>query len=552
MTNCINRLVVVFTLLVLLSTLFSCEKKQQIPREELIIGVSQDYRSTDVYSHKGFNCLVFQPLVKTDEKGKITPLLAESWELSEDGKHYLFHLRKDVTFSDGTPVTAYQVKESMFYKKTRGRKRGPERKVRGETQKGAEGKKSWESDAKDINPEYSTFDNERYNLPRWYCFESIDVIDDHTLQFNLPQPYTLFLNELATTHAYPVLKVDDSEEVTGYIGTGPYKIDEHKRTQYMILVKNLNYWQGEVGINRIRLKVIHDADTRAIALEAGEIDMTGYDHFDKIPNESVARLRNLPDITTRTMSALDQPSVSYIVINYNKEVFKNPDVRKAIALAINRKEIDKVMAETGRTINGPFPAAHNLYNSDIETISFDPDKAKSLLSQAGWADKNNDGILDKDGQNFSITLTFSSFDPQYKVIAEIVQAQLKKVGINVKLEMLELGAHISVMRNAGYDLAFWPVMRYHMFFYTSHPSWLNVYNSQPLDDAFARYLHIKDEEENLKAVRETQRLIQESYVFPFFFERFDVVAWNYKRLKNFEPLPLGWDLSMELWKAGLK
>lgn len=565
MTNYINRLVLFSIFLAVLPTLFSCEKKQQIPREELIIGVSQDYRSTDVYSHKGFNCLVFQPLVKTDVTGKITPLLAESWELSEDGKHYLFHLRKDVTFSDGTPLTAYQVKESMFYKKTRGRKRGPERKARGEIQKGAEGKKSlgelqqgsknkkpWDSVAEDINPEYSTFDNERYNLPRWYCFESIDVIDDYTLRFNLPQPYTLFLNELATTHTYPVLKIDDSEEVTGYIGTGPYKIDEYKRTQYMILVKNENYWQGDVGIDRIRLKVIHDADTRAIALEAGEIDMTGYDHFDKIPNESVARLRNLPDVTTRTMSALDQPSVSYIVINYNKEVFKNPDVRKAIALAINRKEIDKVMSETGRTINGPFPAVHKLYNSDIETISCDPDKAKSLLSQAGWADKNNDGILDKDGENFSIRLSFSSFDPQYKVIGEIVQAQLKKVGIEVKLEMLELGAHISIMRNAGYDLAFWPMMRYHMFFYTGHPSWLNVYNSQPLDDAFNRYLHIKNEEENLKAVWETQRLIQESYVFPFFFERFDVVAWNHKRLKNLEPLPLGWDLSMELWKAGLK
>ncbi len=565
MTNCISRLVVVSTLLVLLPTLFSCEKKQQIPREELIIGVSQDYRSTDVYSHKGFNCLVFQPLVKTDEKGKITPFLAESWELSEDGKHYLFHLRKDVTFSDGTPLTAYQVKESMFYKKTRGRKRGHKRGSRGETQKGAEYKKSWEeskgssknkkpweSNAGDINPEYSAFDNERYNLPRWYCFESIDVFDNHTLQFNLSQPYTLFLNELATTHAYPVLKVDNSEEVTGYIGTGPYKIVEHKRTQYMIFVKNENYWQGDVGINRIRLKVIHDADTRAIALEAGEIDMTGYDHFDKIPNESVARLRNLPDVTIKTMSALDQPSVSYIVINYNKEVFKNPDVRKAIALAINRKEIDKVMSETGRTINGPFPAVHKLYNSDIETIAFDPDKAKSLLSRAGWADKNNDGIFDKDGETFSVGLTFSSFDPQYKVVAEIVQAQLKKVGIEVKLEMLELGAHISVMRNAGYDLAFWPVMRYHMFFYTSHPSWLNVYNSQPLDEAFARYLHIKDEEENIKAVRETQRLIQESYVFPLFFERFDVVAWNHKRLKNLEPLPLGWDLSMELWKASLE
>jgi len=561
----VKRLVLGATLVVLSLMLFSCGKKQQPPGEELIIGVSQDYRATDVYSHKGFNCLVFETLVKMDEKGKIIPLLVKSWEISEDGKHYTFHLRKDVAFSDGTSLTAQQVKESMFYKKTSRRKRGHRKGSWGEAQKGSEGKKQWrESKSRpenkkswgrntgDINPEYSTFDSERYNVPRWYSFESIDVIDDHTLRFNLPLPYTLFLSELATTHMYPVLKVDDSEEVTGYIGTGPYKIDEYKRARYMILVKNENYWQGDVGIDRVRLKVIPDADTRAIALEAGEIDITGYDHFDKIPNESVTRLKNLSFITTRTMGSLHQPSVSYIVINYKKELFKNPDVRKAIALAINRKQINKVISETGRTINGPFPEDYELYNSNIETITFDLDKSKSLLSKAGWTDRNNDGILDKDGENFSITLAFSSFDPQYKIIAEIAQAQLKDIGIEMKLEMLELGAHITLMRNAEYDLAFWPLMRYHMFYYTLHPSWLNVYKSQALDDAFTRYLHVKDREENLKGVRETQRLIQGSYVFPLFFEKFDVVAWNHERLKNFEPLALGWDLSMDLWKASLE
>ena len=272
-------------LVVLSLMLFSCEKKQQVSGKELVIGVSQDYRATDVYSHKGFNCLIFETLVKMDKRRKVIPLLAKSWEISEDGKHYTFHLRKDVTFSDGTSLTAQQVKESMSYKNTRRSKREPKGRP--------ENTKSGGGNAGDIKREYSTFDNERYNVPGWYSFKSINVIDDHTLRFNLPLPYTLFLSELATTHMYPVLKVDDSEEVTGYIGTGPYKIDEHKRTRYMILVKNENYWQGDVGIDRVRLKVIHDAETRAIALEAGEIDITGYDHFDKIPNESVARVKDL-------------------------------------------------------------------------------------------------------------------------------------------------------------------------------------------------------------------------------------------------------------------
>jgi peptide/nickel transport system substrate-binding protein len=531
----------------------ACTSKPQEAGTELTIGVSQDYRATDVFSHKGFNCLVFQTLVKMDAAGKIQPLLAESWEVGQDGTSYLFHLRKDVVFSDGTPLTARQVKESMLYKQSRKRKRGSARGTgkRPDATPG-QNRPAKGQDDEQINREYGTFDNQRYNLPNWYAFRSIEVIDDHTLKFNLAAPYTLFLNELATTHMYPVLKADDSEPVTGYIGTGPYKIDEWKRTQYMTLVKNEHFWQGEVTIDKIRLKVIPDAETRAIALEAGEIHLTGYDHFDKIPNESVTRLKNLSSVTVKRMAAVDHPSVSYLAINYKKAPFAHPDVRRAIALAVDRTPIDKVMTETGRTIYGPFPQDHVFYNPAIVPHRFDPDQAKRLLARAGWSDSDQDGILDKEGQRFSITLCFNSFDPQYKTVAEIVQAQLKAVGIELKLQMMELGAHITAMRNAGYDLALWPMMRYHMFYYTGHPSWLNVYNSPQLDDAFSRYLHGADEQESFQALAKTQLLIMESHAFPLFFERFDVVAWNHDDLKRFDPKPLGWDLSMGLWKAELE
>ncbi|MGD9367148.1 MAG: ABC transporter substrate-binding protein [Desulfobacteraceae bacterium] len=531
----------------------ACTSKPQDAGKELVIGVSQDYRATDVFSHKGFNCLVFQTLVKMDAAGKIQPLLAKSWEKSRDGKSYLFHLRKEALFSDGTPVTAQQVKASMLYKQTRKRKRGPARGAgrRPNTPPGRSAAARGKDDAQ-INREYGTFDNQRYNLPNWYAFQSIEVIDDHTLKFNLAAPYTLFLNELATTHMYPVLKADDSEPVTGYIGTGPYKIGEWKRTQYMTLVKNDHFWQGEVTLAAIRLKVIPDAETRAIALEAGEIHMTGYDHFDKIPNESVMRLKNLSSITVKQMAAVDHPSVSYVAINYKKAPFTHQNVRQAIALAIDRTSLDKVMTETGRTVKGPFPQDHVLYNPAIVPHRFDPEQARRLLAEAGWKDNDQDGILDKGGQRFSTTLCFNSFDPQYKTMAEIIQAQLKAVGIELKLQMMELGAHITTMRNATYDLALWPMMRYHMFFYTGRPSWLNVYNSPQLDDAFARYLHGADEQESREAIAQTQQLIMESHVFPVFIERFDVVAWNHNYLKNCDPQPLGWDLSMGLWKAEIE
>ena len=545
----IVRMLLLFFVGILLA---GCTQQKQSLNETLVIGISQDYRSTDVFSHKGFNCLIFQTLVKMDAAGKISPLLAESWEKGEDGKSYTFYLRKDAVFSDGTPMTARQVKESMQYKQIRKRKRG-QRGTGGPLETGrpkdsaAQGKRT-----RPLKKEYSVFDNQRYNLPIWSAFESIEIIDDHTLRFNLSRPYTLFLHELATTHTYPVLKVDESEKVTGYIGTGPYKIGEWKRTQYMTLVKNEHFWQGDVTINKIRLKVIPDAETRAIALEAGEIHMIGYDHFDKIPNESVSRLKKLPFIKVKRVATADHPSISYIAINYKKTLFVHPNVRKAIAMAINRTSIDKVMTETGRTIKGPYPQDHILHNPQAAFCNFNPDQAQQLLADAGWSDTDQDGILDKEGQKFSITLCFSAFDPQYKTVAEIVQAQLKSVGIKLTLQMMELGAHITAMRNTTYDLSIWPMMRYHMFYYTGHPSWLNVFNSPQLDKAFTRYLHSSDQQESCEAMAQTQKFITGSHVFPIFMERYDVVAWNREYLKKFTPQPLGWDLSMGLWKAELE
>ena len=211
-----NSITAVRALVLLLVAMLptACTSKSRDAVTELVIGVSQDYRATDVFSHKGFNCLVFQTLVKIDAAGKIQPLLAESLEMGQDGKSYLFHLRKDVVFSDGTPLTARQVKESMLYKQSRKRKRGPSRGAgRRPDATPDQNRPPQGRDDEQINSEYGTFDNQRYNLPDWYSFQSIEVIDDHTLKFHLAAPYTLFLNELATTHMYPVMKADESETV---------------------------------------------------------------------------------------------------------------------------------------------------------------------------------------------------------------------------------------------------------------------------------------------------------------------------------------------------
>lgn len=560
----------VFALTAVVFCMSSCSDSNPGPTtEELIIGVSQDYRATDIFSHKGFNCLVFETLVKMDANGEFTPLLAESWEKSPDGLQYTFRLKKGVKFSDSSAVTAEKVKESMFYRLNRKPKRSP-RGGRGEgdeSEKGRPGKPggrpgggkpgegggrpAWLDDP-EINTDYSTFDNRRYNLPKWSSFVSIDVLDEHTIRFNLPRPYNGFLNEIATTHMYPVVKIDESEEVTGYIGTGPYVIGEYVKTQYMTLVPNEHFRDGPANIRTIKLRVIPDPETRAIALQAGEIHIDGYDNFDKIPDQSITLLRDMKNIEVKRLKNVENPSVSYLALNYRKEPFSDIRVRRAVSLALNRSDIEKVISETARILDGPWPEDHRFFNPGIPKTSYDPKRARQLLVSAGWKDIDGDGVVEKNGQPLSVRVTFSLFDPQYKIMAEVIQAQLKAAGIDVKIEVVDLGTHIMTMRNRDYDMAFWPMMRYKMFFYTGHPSWLNVYSSSDLDEAFETYLHSNNKEVMMSGMMDTQMLITESCVFPLFFERFNIVAWNKKVLGDFEPLPIGWDLSINLWQARLK
>lgn len=514
--------------LVLIGTcliLTACGKKEKaLFNNTLLIGISRDWRVGDPWSHKAFNCLIFETLITRDKNGKLIPLLAESWEKNSGGKHYTFHIRKGITFSDGTSLTAQLVKEAFGHREKR--KLGNRR-----------------DSAEKQNDEFPRY-------PRRSMIKSIDVLNEYTIRFNLEKPYVLFLNELAATHMRPILKPSPDEKIIDFIGTGPYRIIAHKRTQYYTLMKNDSYWQGNVNIKKIIFRVIPDSQTRSIALEAGDIDITGIDPFSKIPMETVPGLKKIPKICLKRLFR-DEPSVGYLVLNYRKEPFINSNVRKAIRLSIDRKKIDGVIGEVAGSINGPIPETHYLYNTNIKYIDRDIDKARALLTGAGWNDTNGDGILDRNGNKFTVRLSFDYFNPLYKIIGEIIQAQLRDVGITVKLRLLESGAHQDSLRNQEFEMAFWPQMGYHMFYYSKTSYWLNMYQNDELDEAFTEYLFTNDFEKSRRAMHRTQQIIVENAVMPFFFQNFDVVAWNNERLKNFEPLPLGWNLCMNLWRAAL-
>jgi len=548
---------------------FACTRRgRKHSSDTLIIGIGRDWSVGDIWLHKGENCLIFETLIRQDKEGRYIPFIAESWEKSEDGQDYTFRIKKGITFSDGTRVTAYHVKESFIYiEKSKemvktasghpGHYQSPGQNKGG----GNKGVGNKEGDDK------GEVDTVAYNLPRWSALSSVDVLDEYTIRFHLEQPYNLFLDELATTHLSPILKPSPDEKVPGFIGTGPYirctgpsitgnardgaipHSIEQKGAQYVLLVKNPHYWQGEVKVPRIYLKVIPDPKTRVIALKAGDIDLTGIDSADQIPLDMIPQLK-ASHLSVEKISSLD-PAVHALALNYQKEPFTDINVRKAIAMTISQNKINDLIHDAALSIDGPVPQNSALYNPLIRRRRNNVSGARQMLAEAGWTDRSADGTIMKDGKRFSVTLFCNCFDPVYKAVAEEIKIQLQEVGIAVHVQYTELSKQIERMRNKTFEMALWPQMRYPMFYYTKCPSWLSVYQSPELDDAFSVFLYSNDPAESQQAFYTTQELITESCVQPFFFEVFNVVAWNNTRLIEFEPLSVGWNLGMDLWKARL-
>ncbi|MEW6379383.1 MAG: ABC transporter substrate-binding protein [bacterium] len=548
----------------------ACLRKGKVHSPDtMVIGTARDWRVSDIWSYKGFNGLVFETLISQDQKGGYLPLIAQSWEKSEDGRDYTFRIRDGISFSDGTRVTAYHVKESF---EMREKRKKQEIAANGQAvfhqSTEEQCRKEWldeialppiPGDTRErekslkfpscAHGEPEEFLTQLSSLTRWSAISSIEIIDERTVCFHLYQPYTLFLDELATPHISPVVKPSSDEKVTGFIGTGPYTIREYSRARHILLAKNPYYWQGEVKIPHIMLKVIPDPGERIAALEAGDIDLIGLDCFDKVPLEMVPRLR-AAHCAVEKLSSPD-PSVHSLVLNYQKEPFTDIRVREAIYLAIDQHTINSLIHDASLSINGPVPQNHFLYNPQVRRRRSDVSASRQLLAEAGWKDRSMDGVIRKGGEKFSVTLSWSSFDPVYEVIADLIQAQLKMVGIEVKLQPMEFGVHAEKMRSREFEMALWPQVRYPLFYYTGQPFWFTVYQSPELDEAFSIFLHSNDPEESRKACCTTQELITKSYVQPFFFEVFTILAWNTKKIPDLEPLPLKWNPAVELWKAGL-
>lgn len=336
---------------------------------------------------------VYDTLLYYNPDGTAEPeaRIAESYEVSEDGLDYTFHLRSDATFHDGTPITAEDVVFSI------------------ELYKASE-----------------------YQGSQISMLASVEATDEHTVVCHLDTAYSPFLQGICSPSIVSKAYYESSEEdfVNNPIGSGPYKFVSRAKGSNIKLEAYDDYYRGAPEIKEVTFEVIPDSATKAIALQTGEVN------FAEIDSATMPQLEVNPAIT---IAEVPTSSFSYVAMNVEKEPFSDVKVRQAINYALNRENLVAVCYDGEAEVNSNICAKERLgYSEDQLQYTYDPEKAKELLAEAGIETPYNLGEI--------------LVAEKYSNLATVIQNDLKAVGLEVTISVKEFNSYIGDLQNGNYGI----------------------------------------------------------------------------------------------------
>ena len=339
---------------------------------------------------------VFEGLTRIDSTGSVQPALAKSWTVSDDGLVYTFTLKQGVKFHDGTDFNA----DDVVFTLDRAR----------------------------------ASDSTNAQKGLFKTIKSVEAMGAHTVKLTLSQPTGSMLFNLGWGDAVMVAQESAATNKSNPIGTGPFKFSKWVKGDRVELVKNPNYTGSANVLDKATFKIISDASAASAAMMAGDVDA-----FPNFPApENLGMFKSDPRFTVVVGSTEGETILS---TNNAKPPFDNVKVRRAIAYAINRQSIiDGAMFGNGTPIGSHFAPHHPAYVDLTDRYAHNPAKAKQLLAEAGYPN------------GFSATLKLPP--PTYaRRGGEIIAADLKKVGINLKIIPVEWGTWIKeIFKAKDYDL----------------------------------------------------------------------------------------------------
>ena len=430
-----------------------------IPGGSIVFGMTQDLVSLDphVNTDAGTRDVVFnlyEGLVKPASNGDIVPAVASDVEILDDAKKYTFTLRDGITFHDGSAVTVEDVKYSI--------------------ERYAE-----------IQGESSAFSG---------LVDEIIIEDEKTVVVTLNESYSEFL-AMMTLAIIPAA----NEDVTGNpIGTGPFKYVSYEAGQKIVMEKYEGYWKAdEVSLDQVTFKFIADVDTAYIELQGGSIDVMKY--------LTAAQADALGDEFTIYEGSMNM--VQGMFLNSDYEPLNNIKVRQAICYAVDRQAANQFLFGGKSHLIGSHlpPSLSKYYAEEAESVyTYDPQKAKELLKEAGY------------GDGFDLVITVASSYSQHVDTAQIFVEQLRAVGINATIEQVEWSAWLEDVYKGGdfqatviaFDGTLAPGEMLMRYVSDSSKNFMH-YNNPAYDEAYYNAYNAIDDETKIQYYKEAQMILAE-------------------------------------------
>lgn len=343
--------------------------------------------------------LLFNGLLKYNERLQIVGDLAESWAVSEEGLTLTFVLRPNARWHDGVPVSAEDVQ--FTYQKL-------------------------------IDPSVRTPYSSSYEL-----IESVEVLDARTVRIRYREPFAPALESWMMGIIPKHLLAQEDLNTTAFlrrpVGHGPYRFVRWKTGELIELAANPDYFEHRPYIDRYLYRIIPDQATLFLELLTAGVDQTGLTPLQFRRQTDTPYLR-------RAYRKFRYPSFGFTYLGYNLQDSRFADVRvrRAINLALDKPAIiNGVLYGLGSVATGPYPKESWAYDPSIAPAPYDPAAATALLAEAGWRDHDGDGWLERDGQPFRFTLLTNQGNEVRRQVSELVQQQLKAIGIDVKIKIIE-------------------------------------------------------------------------------------------------------------------
>jgi peptide/nickel transport system substrate-binding protein len=467
--------------------------------------------------------LIYNGLIKYDKNLNIIGDLAENWSISGDGLTITFHLRRGVHWHDGQLFTSRDV---LYTYRTM------------------------------IDPKTPTPYAEDFLQVR-----SVTAPAPYTVRVTYGKPFAPALASwginIMPAHLLEGKEITKSNLARKPIGTGPYRFSEWIPGQRVVLVSNHDYFEGRPYIDRCIYRIIPDTSTMYMELKAG-----GLDEMSLTPVQ-FQRQTDTPWFREHfNKYRYPVPAYTYMGYNLKRPLFADKRVRQAITCAINKDElVQGVLFGLGQVCHVPFQPDTWAYNPAVKPFPYDPARALRLLAEAGWKERNGDGILVKDGKPFQFTIITNQGNEQRIKSAQIIQYRLKRIGIDVKIRVLEWSSMLTNYidkKNFDVVLMGWSLSQDPDQFDIWHSSKTGVkelnfisYSNKEVDRLLELGRGTFDRKKRQAAYFRMQEIIAEEQPYTFLYVP-DALPVVSSRFRGIEPAPAGISHNFIKWYVPAK